>query len=157
MNPIASRCARVLCTLFGCLAAQGSFAATSMNGTCAMLAALPPPFAYQYGQDPGPAWGLNMLATFNFTTGVFEGNVILINPAASHTTQQPITVSAPITVSDGPFPGSSVVTATVTGLDGPHTFRWNVLPVNRGNTLLMQWAPGEPGSADSGLAATCQF
>jgi hypothetical protein len=127
------------------------------KGTCGFLASMHYPFAYQYGSNAGPGWGLNVLATFDFDTKTFIGNVVLIDPNGPDSRQRQQLVKAPFTVSAGKNPGFFNISASFEVDNQPHTFTWHVVPVNGGRTLLMQQGPGQPHDADGGQAGVCQF
>jgi hypothetical protein len=144
------------------LVAPNAFALSTMpnTGTCGFIGSLQYPFAYMFGLNPGTGFGMNVMATLNFDTKAIAGNIVTMNPAAALTTQQQSTFSGTFTVTNGTLTGSSVVSASVTIAGSPATtnfFTWNVLPVNGGNTLLMQLAPAPAGQASGAMAGVCQF
>lgn len=161
MTSIASRLVRVAASAAILVGASSALAAQDLpkKGTCGYLASMHYPFAYQYGADAGPGWGLNVLALLDFDTNTFVGNVVLINPAGPNSTQsQETTQRVPFTVSPGRLgAGSYTITASLHVDGGDHKFVWNVVPVNNGRTLLMQQGPGPFRDADAGVAGVCQF
>jgi hypothetical protein len=164
MKSIASRLVRVVASVAILAGASSALAAQDLpkKGTCGFLASMHYPFAYQYRGNAGPGWGLNILATLDFETRQFAGNIVMINPGGFEdpngtTTQEQQTVAGPFTISNGPFAGSYAIKATISLGSESHTFTWNVVPVNNGRTLLMQEGPGQLHSADGGVAGVCQF
>jgi hypothetical protein len=159
MLSIASRFVRFATSAAMLLCASSALAHQDLpkKGTCGFLASMHYPFAYQYGFNAGPGWGLNMLATFDFETRTFTGNIVMINPKGPLTTQEQQQVGGAFTISPGPFSGSYAIAATVNVGGESNTFTWNVVPVNNGRTLLMQEGPGPLRSADAGVAGVCQF
>jgi hypothetical protein len=137
------------------------------TGTCAYLGSFHYPFMYlkEYPQAGfGSPFGLSILATFNFDTKAVSGNVVQINPCPSQCTQsqEQMSFSGTFTVSNGPVPNSYLLSTTLTlpALPAPITvtdFKWNAVPVNGGNTLLMQLGPMPNDSSDGGMAGVCQF
>ena len=148
--------------LFGSLNAS-ALSSLPTSGTCAFIGSFQYPFAYTYGQDPGSGWGLNVMATLNFETKAIAGNVVQINPNPNTRplqSQQQTSFSGTFAVSNGPIPNSHLLSTTIKfagqSTAGPG-FKWNVIPVNGGNTLLVQLAPMPPESSDGGMAGVCQF
>jgi len=161
MKFIASHFIRLAASAAIFAGASSALAAQDLpkKGTCGFLASMHYPFAYQYGPNAGPGWGLNVLAMLDFETQTFVGNVVLINPAGPNSTQmQETTERVPFKVSPGRLGAGSYTLTAALHVDGEdHTFTWNVVPVNNGRTLLMQQGPGEFRSADGGQAGVCQF
>lgn len=159
-HPIMRRAAAALALfLFGM---TNAFAIATMpnTGTCGFIGSLQYPFAYMFGLAPGTGFGMNVLATLNFDTKAIAGNLVTMNPAAALTTQQQSAFSGTFTVTPGTLTGSSVIAATVTIAASPaqtNFFTWTVVPVNGGNTLLMQLAPAPAGQASGAMAGVCQF
>jgi len=153
------RCAAL--AAFCLLGISNAFAVATMptTGTCGFLGTLQYPFVYLY-PNPGPGWGMNIIATLNLDTKTINGNIVIQNPAGPNSTESQASFSGPFTVTAGPFTGSSTINATLTFSNnaiGRTSFAWNVVPVNGGNTLLMQEGPGPVGGADGGMAGVCQF
>lgn len=143
------------------LGISDTFAIATMpaTGTCGFLATFHYPFVYLYS-NPGPGWGMNVIAALNFDAKTISGNIVIQNPAGPNSTETQSAISGPFTVANGPFGGSSTITTTITFAGGqfpPTQFVFNVLPVNGGNTLMMQGGPGPVGGADAGVAGVCQF
>ncbi|WP_143131296.1 hypothetical protein [Noviherbaspirillum humi] len=151
-------------------------AAMPTTGSCAVLGNFVYSFAYQYGATAGPGWGLNILASIDFSTNTLKGVMVLMNPNASASKQANIAITAPLTVTAMPTLGNGFQriegTATVTGIgfasgSTPYatgvtvgdTFpiSFNAVPVNNSNTLLLQMRAKAPGSADGTWTGVCQF
>lgn len=154
---------RRIAALAACLLfTSNAFALATMpnTGTCGFVGSLQYPFAYVFGLTPGTGFGMNVIATLNFDTKVITGNMVTMNPAGNLTTQQQTGFSGTFTVTTGTLTGSSAITASVSFTGSAATtnfFTWTVLPVNGGNTLLMQLAPAPAGQASGAMAGVCQF
>jgi hypothetical protein len=146
-----------LAALLTLLGAQHASATSPfpVTGTCGMLGSYQMPFAYQFGQNAGPNWALNILGSLDFRTNTYTGNYILIDPAAQYTTQHQSTVSGSFTIADGPITDSHVLHATFTVNGNVRTVAWNAIAVNHGNTLLLQQTERPTGT--EGFAGVCQF
>ncbi len=150
------------------IAALGVFAGftpaawAGLSGSCGMLTAFPHPFIDSYLAFTGTVSGTNsmsgtintaatgtkdmdVLAVINFTTNtitfnVTEATITNTNPPISYTAAEATDsfTTPPVT---GPIPGSYTISFTPTGSSNPVVF--NILPVNGGNTFLIQGV-GDP-------------
>ena len=145
------------------LATPDAFAA--LSGSCGMVVAVP--HTYVSGIMTGSAngstgvvtgtvqlvptgstKGVNLLAVINFTSSTISFNLtqVTVGTPNSYATQAG---SAQFVTAAGPLPGSYTITFTPTG--SPQV-SLNLLPVNSGNTILVQGTTGS-GSA---LTGVCQ-
>lgn len=129
-----------------------ALAASSLTGTCGFAVSFQYPFAYLY-PNPGPGWGMNQLGTINFDKHTIKANVVLQDPAGPASVEYQKSFQANFTKKTGPIPGSYTITFTYPGGD---VQVFNLLPVNNGNTILMQGIVTTPGSQDGAIAGTCQ-
>jgi len=129
-----------------------ALSSTSLTGKCGFAVGFEYPFAYLY-PNPGPGWGMNQLGTINFDTHTITGNVVLQDPAGPASVEYQKTYKASFTKKTGPVAGSYTITFTYPG-GGVQVF--NLLPVNNGNTILMQGIITTAGDQDAAIAGTCQ-
>ncbi len=99
-------------------------------------------------EGPGSTQGVNLLAVINFTTSTINFNVtqVTIGTPNSYATQSG---SAIFTTAAGPLTGSYMITFTP---PGSTTLNLILLPVNSGNTMLVQGTSGNAGA----LVGVCQ-
>ena len=135
-------------------------AALPTTGTCGFVGGFNYPFVYMYGGNPGAGWGVNFFGTLNFSNNTYSINILMLNPGVQGSTQpteNQTVVSGTFTVNAGPVPGSYAVSmpnfASSTG--APYVF--NLLPVNNGNTILMQFWNPNSGGQDGGQVGVCQM
>ena len=127
-------------------------AASSLTGKCGFAVSFQYPFAYLY-PSPGPGWGMNQLGTINFDTHTITGNMVLQDPAGPASVEYQKTYKASFTKKTGPIPGSYTITFSYPGGD---VQVFNLIPVNNGNTILMQGIITTAGDQDAAIAGTCQ-
>lgn len=140
-----------------------------LTGNCGMVVAVPHTYVFGsvtgtvnstgnmngYAQlvPPGSTKGVNLLAVINFTSSTisYEVTQVTVGNASTGTSNSYSTQngSASFTTAAGPLPGSYTITFTPTG--SPQ-ISLNLLPVNSGNTILVQ---GTTGTA-SALTGVCQ-
>jgi len=124
-----------------------------ISGECGFVLSLQYPFAYLFGSNPGTGYGMNMLGTINYSTKTISANIVLQNPAAANTTTESQSAfSVPYTVSSGPVAGSYTLTFTAAA----NTLTINLIPVNGGNTALLQFFNPTAGGQNAGAAGVCQ-
>ena len=125
-------------------------------GVCSFVATMSYPFAYQYGRNAGPDWGVSVLGTLDWENKVANINVVQMNPNGPASTQSQVQISGPFTVTPGPIPQSAQVNIAFTG---GGSFVLNALPTGRGmnSSVLLQLGPGPIGSADGGFVAECRL
>ena len=153
------------------IAAIGVFAGftpaawAGLSGSCGMLTAFPHPFidsylAYNGTVTSAASGGYNMsgtittaatgtkdmdvLAVINFSTNTITFNVTEATISASGVTYSPAAATAsfnPPAAGSGPVPGSYTISFTPPG--SPNAVTLNILPVNGGNTFLVQGV-GDP-------------
>lgn len=149
---------RLAAALAGLALANSAWALSSLptSGTCAFVTTSSYPFVYLYGQSPGNGWGINFLGTLNFSTNTITLNAVIQNPGNGTPLQEVQTSgSTTFTIGSGPIAGSSSLSFTLPGSSTAATL--NVIPVNSGNTLLLQQFNATAGSQDGGNVAVCQF
>jgi hypothetical protein len=136
-----------------CAAAMGGQNTLPDRGACGFVGTWSYPFAYQYGPNAGPGWGVTTMGTFDFGAKTFAANIVL--------TETQMQAIGTFSVSPGPIPGSARLTAKFTVDGSQTTMTFNALPVGRGdsvqNSVLIQTGPGPVGSADGGFVAECKF
>jgi hypothetical protein len=126
------------------------------KGTCGFLLTFNYPFVYLF-DDPGDGWGMDALGTINFQTSTISVNIILQNhplPSGSNFTESQLVITAPFTTVAGPIPGSFTITFALPD-NSPFTF--NLIPVNKGNTILMQGFNPNAGSQDASTTGRCEM
>jgi len=126
------------------------------KGTCGFLINQSYPFAYLY-DDPGNGWGLDALGTIDFQTKTISANLILQDhplPPGSTFTESQLVIIAPFTTAAGPIPGSFTITFNLPD-NSPFTF--NLIPVNKGSTILMQGFNPNAGSQDASITGRCEM
>ena len=98
----------------------------------------------------GSTKGVNVLAVLDFGTNTISFNVtqVTIGTPNSYSTQTQTAVS--FTSVAGPLPGSYTISFTPSG--SANAISLNLLPVNGGNTVLVQGTSGGSGA----LAGVCQ-
>jgi hypothetical protein len=111
--------------------------ASALTGTCGILGSIPHPF--QTGVV-GVSYNLDLLATINFSTNTINYNFTVITITLAGQTFSSNNGSASFTTAAGPLTGSTTITFPFTppGGGAPITASLNVLPVNGGNTYLVQ-------------------
>ena len=150
------------------LATPDAFA--GLTGSCGMVVAVPHTYVFgsmtgtvngttgsfnAYAQlvPPGSTKGVNVLAVINFTSSTisYEVTQVTVGNASTSTPNSYSTQngSASFTTAAGPLPGSYTITFTPTG--SPQ-MNLNLLPVNSGNTILVQGTTGTAGA----LTGVCQ-
>ncbi|HUM01441.1 MAG TPA: hypothetical protein VL084_04100 [Thermoanaerobaculia bacterium] len=125
------------------------------KGTCGFLLTMRYPFAYLYGADPGPGWGMDALGVIDFKAKTIGINFVLQDPYPVPSTEyQAQALDLPFTTSPGPVPGSF----TITFYPYPDvTFGLNLLPVNGGTSFLMQNFNPTPDAQGGSATGTCQM
>jgi len=144
----------VVGSLGGISQSASAVASLPTSGVCGFAFTLQYPFAYLYGASPGTGYGLNFLGTINFGTSTISTNVLLQNPASPQaTTESQANFSVPFTTAAGPIPGSYAITFT------PSSNAWtmNLIPVNGGNTILLQAFSPVAGNQGAGIVGVCQI
>lgn len=154
---------------FGALAgAAPAMAGAGLTGSCGMVLAVPHNYAFGaigynsgnaapsfvYLAQPGSTRGVNLLAVLNFTNNTISfvlTQVTIGNPTTntpnSYSTQNQSGV--PFTTATGLISGMYTITFTP---QGAPAMSLNVLPVNSGNTYLIQGTSGTAGA----LTGVCQ-
>jgi hypothetical protein len=134
------------------------------SGVCGFSSAISYPFAYLYGPSPGTGYGMNWFGTINFASQVISINAVLENPGnATNTTESQSALSnAPFLASAGPISGSYIISFNVDGTPLSATpsnnqFEINVIPVNDGNTLLMQVYATTAGDQGGNIVGECDM
>ncbi|MHB8348449.1 MAG: hypothetical protein ACYDHM_15065 [Acidiferrobacterales bacterium] len=153
------------------LAALGIFASlthgasAALTGSCGMVVSLPHNYvlgsmsgtmntsngAYSGNfqlASPGSTKGVNVLAVLDFNTSTISFNVTQVtigNPNTYGTSE----ASTPFTTAAGPLPNSYTITFTP---PSSTAINLNLLPVNSGNTILVQGT----ASGASALVGVCQ-
>ncbi len=155
------------------LAALGIFAgfapraSAALTGSCGMIVSVPHNYALgtmsgnintstgAYNGNfqlvsAGSTKGVNVLAVLDFSTNTISFNVtqVTIGTPNSYATQTQTGVA--FTSVAGPLPGSYTISFTPSG--SPNAISLNLLPVNGGNTVLVQGTSGGSGA----LAGVCQ-
>jgi hypothetical protein len=143
----------ILGTLAGFSQTASATASLPTSGVCGFLMSFNYPFVYLYGANPGANWGMNFIGTIDFGAKQISGNVISQNPAGSATTETQQTFNAAFTTAAGPISGSY----TMTFGSGSNTQTINLIPVNNGNTILLQYFNPNAGSQDAGAQGVCQM
>lgn len=172
IKKIATRIASTALIACGCLSAQSALAISAIptTGVCGFavsgsfpfigvqLTGLPltTPNSVAYGSSPSASGSLNWLGTIDFGTSTLSVNIVSQtaqnpnsngSPNASFTnTQQQVALN--FTVSAGPVSGMY----TLNLASGAGSI--NVIPVNGGNTILMQQFVS---TSAGGKAGVCQF
>ncbi|BAP88433.1 uncharacterized protein E1O_13020 [Burkholderiales bacterium GJ-E10] len=152
---------------FGALAGATP-AMAGLTGSCGMVLAVPHNYAfgyiasnssgypnYVYLANPGDTRGVNLLAVIDFTNNTLSYSLtqVTIGDAStktpnSYSSQNQSGVS--FTTAAGPISGSYTITFTPNGY--PSAMSLNILPVNSGNTYLVQGTSGKTGA----LTGVCQ-
>lgn len=158
-------------TLLGSLAVLGVYggfipaASAALSGSCGMVVSLPHNYvlgamsgtmntstgAYSGNfqlASPGSTKGVNVLAVLDFAASTITYNVVNVT-IGSPNSYGAQTGSVPFTTVAGPLPNSYTISFTPTG---SNAISLNLLPVNSGNTILVQ---GTSGTA-SALTGVCQ-
>ena len=112
-------------------------ASAALSGKCGILANQ----THEFSNPPvGQVLTMDVLAVVDFTAGTISGQVtnLTINTTGNTISQSAVSATT-ITVGAGPstLPGSSTISFT-TG--SGNTVSFNLLPVNSGNTILVQGA-----------------
>jgi len=171
-----------VCVGISILGSSNSYALATLptTGTCAFIGSL----QYLPNARIGPGMVQNVIATLNFETKTLVANILINLPVGPRPTPVPLDkqaqyiLSGPFTASAGPVEGSYNISSTINLpeiLVPPGTQRrcdlqgrncdpiqtrflsWNVVPVNGGNTLLMQMVPGQEAGDEGAMAGVCQF
>lgn len=161
MQPIAKKSLlRKLMAISGLAVAimfsSNAFALASLptSGTCGFIESYDYPFVYMYGASPGTGWGINFMGTINFTNKTISMDIVQENPAGSSTTETSTAFpNVPFTLSAGPITGTTTISFSLGGT----AMTYNLLPVNGGQTVLMQNYNKTSGSQDGGTVGVCQF
>lgn len=143
-------------SLAGLSQSASAIASIPTTGVCGFAVTNQYPFVYLYGASPGTGWGMNFLGTIDFGASKISGNIILQNPNGAGTTESQATFSASFTTAAGPITGSYTISFVPTPLS-TNTMTINIIPVNGGNTVLLQGFNPTAGSQDAGSAGVCQF
>ena len=125
------------------------------KGMCGFLLTMSYPFAYLHGNNPGPGWGVDALGTIDFQASTIAFNITLENPAPLPSTQFPFTFTTTFTTSAGPIPNSSTITFSIP--DDPSVYTINLIAVNGGKTILMQFFSPTPGNQDGSSTGRCEM
>jgi hypothetical protein len=146
--------------VFGALAAGlplPSFAGLSLptTGVCAFVATTDYPFAYIWGTSPGTGWGLTLLGAIDFGASMITFNLVTQNPNANPNlaTEAQQSASSAFTTAAGPITGSYTISFNVSS----NALSFNLIPVNNGNTILMQDFNLTAGDQGGGRIAECHM
>ena len=123
--------------IVGCMGAYMPAASAALSGKCGILVNQ----THEFSNPPvGQVLTMDVLAVVDFTAGTISGQVtnLTINTSGNTISQSAVSATS-ITVGAGPstLPGSSTLSFT-TGSGNMVSF--NLLPVNSGNTILVQGA-----------------
>jgi hypothetical protein len=134
------------------------------SGACGFVFSIDYPFDYLYGQNPGSGYGVSALGTIDFTNQVISLNLLLQNPGNSTNTSenQSAFTNLRFVTSSGPVAGSYIISFNLDGSapssnPADNAFNWNAIPVNDGNSVLIQSFNTQAGSQGSSPVAECQM
>jgi len=124
-------------TILGTSVAFVPAASAALSGTCGLLSGMPHTFD---SLSPSNSYDLDVLATLNFTTNqITYSMTTLTTDSSGNPTTTATTINGPLSFTQGTvtgLSGATSITFTPTGSTTPIVLY--LLPVNGGNTLLVQ-------------------